>query len=407
MMFFQHLTLGLWGVTVGTYLAANTGSQGTGIFSSGFVGFSTAAGALGSIVAPVLIGFVSDRYVSAQYLLTAANLTCAISVWGMYQTQSELVFFCLLLAYYHGFIPAVTLTNKIGLRHLKRRDAEYPIVRSCGTLGWIMAGLFVGLAWPMITGESIESSRTPLLLGACAHVLMALLALTLPATPPERWGTKVVGIREAMFAKGSILGNRPLVVFLFFSILASLPSMAYNNFTNLFLNRSGFPSPAALMTVGQTSEMLFLLATPLLLARMRFKTLFALGIVAWTLRYSLLAIGSMFEISWPTYVAILLHGPCYTLIYIVGVMYVDKLGDPAHRGAAQGFHAFATTGMGHLLGALTVGMTQQVFLTPHGVEPPPYQWVPFWLIPAAMSLVTAILFMLTFSPIPATPQDEQ
>src|SRR5262245_23453110 len=62
MMFLQYWPLGVWGVTVGTLIAANTGQQGERIFSAGFVGYSTAAGAVGSLLSPVLIGFLSDRY---------------------------------------------------------------------------------------------------------------------------------------------------------------------------------------------------------------------------------------------------------------------------------------------------------------------------------------------------------
>lgn len=57
MMFLQYLPLGLWGVTIGTYIGANTSGQGSGIFSSGFIGYSTAASAIGSLFSPVLFGF--------------------------------------------------------------------------------------------------------------------------------------------------------------------------------------------------------------------------------------------------------------------------------------------------------------------------------------------------------------
>ena len=76
MMLLQYWPLGIWGVTVGTYIAENTGQQGEKIFSAGFVGYSTAAGAIGSLISPVLVGFLSDRYFAAQRLL--ALLTCQL-----------------------------------------------------------------------------------------------------------------------------------------------------------------------------------------------------------------------------------------------------------------------------------------------------------------------------------------
>src|SRR3954470_23555218 len=79
MMFLQYWPLGVWGVTVGTYIAANTGGAGDGIFSAGFVGYSTAAGAIGSLLSPVLIGFLSDRYFAAQNLLAVLHVGCALA----------------------------------------------------------------------------------------------------------------------------------------------------------------------------------------------------------------------------------------------------------------------------------------------------------------------------------------
>jgi Na+/melibiose symporter-like transporter len=294
--------------------------------------------------------------------------------------------------YFHCFVPAVALTNKIGLKHLADADAEYPRIRIFGTAGWITAGLFLGFGWPAMTGTSIEATRTPLLLGAFGSVVMMLYALTLPYTPPER--DELTARPRLFHDRGALIRNRPLVMFLLVSMLACAPSMAYNNYGNLFLNHQGYPRPAALMTLGQVSDLIFLWASPWFIARFGLRTLFVSGVTAWAARYSLLAAASHFSIGWPVYAAILIHGPCYVFIYVIGVMYVDRLADPAHRGAAQGMYALATTGVGHMLGAFMVGFAQKTFLTPMGISPPPYDWTAFWAVPAIFGVVTLVLFKL-------------
>lgn len=394
MMFLQYWPLGTWGVTVGTLIAANTGQQGERIFSAGFVGYSTAAGALGSLVSPVLVGFLSDRYFAAQRLLAAMHVGCAVAAWQMYQSQTQTTFFLWLLAYFQCFTPAAALTNKISLKHLADSDAEYPLIRISGTSGWIIAGLFVGFIWPAFSGESIEATRIPLMIGALGSVVMACFSLTLPNTPPEG--------RAAIIEPGTIgrstelIRNRSFVMFLLLSVLACIPSMAYNNYGNLFLNNRSYAHPAALMTLGQVSDLLFLSLTPKLIAHFGLRALFASGVAAWAVRYALLAIGSYYGITTPVIAAILLQGPCYVFIYVVGVMYVDHLTAGVHRGAAQGMYALASTGLGHLLGALCVGLGQEAFLTPDRVTPPPYDWTPFWVIPAIVSAITAIVFTISF-----------
>jgi hypothetical protein len=59
-------------------------------------------------------------------------------------------------------------------------------------------------------------------------------------------------------------------------------------------------------------------------------------------------------------------------------------------------YALASTGLGHLFGAFTVGFSQEIFLTPDGVSPPPYDWTAFWIVPAILSAVTVVVFRFAF-----------
>jgi nucleoside transporter len=404
MMFLQYWPLGAWGVTYGTYIAANTGAQGDRIFSAGFVGYSTAAGAIGSLLSPLIIGFISDRYIAAQNLLGAMHIACAVAAWSMFATHSQMAFFVCLLAYYQCFSPAATLTNKISLKHLANVAVEYPIVRFFSTVGWIAAGLFVGLAWPFLRDTSIEATAVPLMIGAVANLAMAAYSFTLPSTPPEEhaglfWGRM---LRDA----AELLRNRTFVLFLVISMIACIPSMAYNNFGNAFLNNLHYNRPAALMTLGQVSDLVFLMITPWLLSRFDLRSMFLAGIFAWALRYVSLAAGSGLEITWPVYAAILMNGPCFVFIFIVGVMYVDRLVGGTHRGAAQGMFAIATAGVANLSGALLVGFTQARFLTPDGVSPPPFRWTPFWFVPALVCSGTLLLCVVVMCYVRSTTKHE-
>lgn len=396
MMFLQYFPHGMWGVTVGTYIAANTEGAGNDIFSAGFIGYSTVAGAIGWLLSPAIMGFLSDRYFAAQHLVAIAHIGCALAAWSMARCDSQIAFFLLLVMYYQCFGPAAALTNKIALRNLVDSNREYPIVRLFGSVGWIAAGLFVGLLWPVMTGQSIESTRTPLLLGAAGNVVMAIVALTLPHTPPEREGGAF--FLSALRDGRELVHNRPLMLFLVVSLLACVPSMAYNNYGNLFLNNREYSRPAAIMTLGQVSDVLVLSALPWLIGRVGLPRLFAGGVIAWGTRYGLLTAASYYELALPVYMAIVIHGLCYVLVYVVGVMYVDRLAGETHRGAAQGIYAIATTGLGHLLGGFIVGYCQATFLTPAGVHPPPYHWTPFWLVPALVSCLALVVFEFMFKP---------
>lgn len=400
MMFLQYWPLGVWGVTVGTYIAANTGEQGEAIFSAGFAGYSTITGAVGSLVAPLVFGFLSDRLLPAERLVALLHLGCAAAAWWMSSCRDELNFFIALLVYWNCFNPACALTNKIALQHLPEPDRQYPHARLFATGGWISAGLFIGLVWPSLSGRSIEDTATPIMVGAASNLVMACYALTLPHTRPNLLG----GRRRPSLWRDALrlLANRPLVLCLCASAAACLSSMAYNAYANLFLNWAGYSNPAALMTLGQVSDVLCLFALPGLIARFGLRRLFLAGVAAWSVRYGLLTFASATNSHAAVYAAILVHGPCYVFVYVAGLMLVDRLVAPDHRGAAQGLNAAATTGLGHLGGALMAGSAQETFLTPDGVSPPPYHWAEFWGIPALAAIAATTLFVVILPKLAST-----
>jgi nucleoside transporter len=393
MMFLQYWALGIWWVTVVTYIGANTGEEGTGIFSPSYVGYSGFAGAIGSLFAPAIFGWIADRFFPADRLLMLLHALAGLALWWMHESSSQLTFSIALVLYFQFYVPTVTLTNTIALRQLVDVDREFFLVRLFGTFAWISSGLFLGIFCKWFFGESIEASRLPIMIGAISHIVMAVYCFALPSTP---YGAAL----ERDFTGGSsLLRNRAFMVFLAVSFLACIPSQAYN-FANLFLNEMGYERAAARLTVGQGSELICMILAPMLLIRYGLKWVFLVGILSWSLRYILLSLGSAggpeTSYAWLVFVAIAIHGPSYTFVYVTGQLYIDRLVSPARRGAAQGFHTVATGGLGHLAGAYLVGRAQAVLLTPAGVSPPPYRWGDFWMLPAGVGFIAAAIFLFAF-----------
>jgi nucleoside transporter len=391
MMFLQYWALGIWYVTVWNFIATNTGDGK--LFSPGFVGYSASASAIGSLVAPTLCGWLADRFISAKYLVAMLHVGAALALGGMFFATSQIAFFVGMIAYFQVYSPSVSITNTIALRLLWDKDREFPVVRLFGTVAWMGAGVFVGILCRWYFDESIEASRLPILMALGSHIAMSLWSLTLPHTPPTPHDA------NELRPKGNLHRNRAFMLFLLVSLLAAVPSQAYN-FAIVFLNQKGYQGAAAMLTLGQLTEAACLFLMPFLLVRWRLKALFLIGVLGWAARYTLLAIGSYGGpdtwAAYPVTLAILLHGPSYVFVYLAGQMYVDRLVHPTNRGAAQGLHTLATGGVGHLLGAGLAGQMQATLLTPPGVSPPPFNWVPFWLIPVGLGLSVAILFAFTF-----------
>lgn len=396
MMFLQYWSLGVWFVTYTSFVAANTGDQGEAIFSDGFAGYSGTATAMGSLLAPAIFGWLADRRIAPKFLLSILHGVCSVAVILMHEARDEWVFYAGLLLYFQAFGPTVSLTNTVVLRMSSNTDRDFPVLRLFGTTAWMMAGVFVGEIARRWWGESIEATRIPIAISGVSHLGMALYCLTLPrAKSPARVATGADHKRAL-----DVLRNRPFIAFLAISMLAAIGSQAYN-FANPFMNQQGYVGAAAVLTLGQLSELVCLASMPWLQRRVGLKALFLFGIGAWAARYTLLVIGSLGEPGSPAtaavIAAILCHGPAYGFMYVAGQLYVDKLVHPHNRGAGQGLHALAMNGLGHLLGAGLVGWAQSRFLTPSGVTPPPYDWVRFWLTPIGLFLVVGVLFLARFA----------
>ena len=218
MMFIQFFCLSAWIITIATYIKENTSPSGDAIFEPGFIGFSATTAAIGSLLSPILLGMVSDKYLSAEKILLLLNLACGLITWFMYDdmcnTQSE--FYWGMFFYFQCYVPLITLGNAVAFRHLKDVDKEFSIVRVFGTVGWIAAGLFVGWFWPTFVGEEIESTRVPLAIGAVTHGIMLLYCLTLPKTPPVKKELSNADSKEESQEAGpSLMKNR---IFLFLSV---------------------------------------------------------------------------------------------------------------------------------------------------------------------------------------------
>jgi nucleoside transporter len=296
-------------------------------------------------------------------------------------------FFPVILGYMIVYMPTLALVNSVSFRQMTNPEKQFPAVRVLGTIGWIVAGLIIGwFAWEQ-DGQLSQTFR----MAAVASLILGLFSFVLPATPPTRRGEKA-SIRDLLGLEAlGLLKNRSYLVFFLSSIAICIPLAFYYNFTNLFLNEEGVRSAAAVQSLGQVSEVLFLLLMPFLLVRLGVKITLAVGMAAWSLRYVFFAYGDAGSLFWMLLVGIVLHGICYDFFFVAGQIYTDKFAGKRFRSAAQGLITLATYGVGILIGSLVAGPIVDGFTTADGRD-----WTQIWLIPAAIAGVVMLLFLILF-----------
>lgn len=387
MMFLQFFIWGVWFVTLSTYLD----SIG---FAGAAIGDAYGTMPIACILAPVLVGVIADRFLPAQYVLGIAHLVGAVLIYIASGITEPSAFYWVILGYAICYAPTLALVNTVSFQQMSDVAKQFPSIRVLGTLGWIVAGMLVGQL-------GLEASSTPMKMAAGASVALGLYCFTLPNTPPRAKGTPF-SIGEALGLNAlKMMKDRSFFVFAVSSFLICIPLTFYYNFTNLFLNEAGVTNAASKMTMGQMSEVFFMLVMPFFFRRLGVKYMLLVGMIFWTARYVLFAYGNATDLVFMLYAGIIFHGICYDFFFVTGHIYVDQEAPRTMRASAQGFIAFLTYGLGMWIGSLASGRIVDYF-TAEGVK----DWQKIWLVPASMAAVLTILFFLTFKNPPIRSAEE-
>lgn len=382
MMFLEFFIWGAWFVTLGTYLLHNLKASGTQ------VGVAFLTQSIGAIVAPFIIGLIADRFFSAQKILGVLHLLGALLLWRASSAPDFNSFYPNILTYMVLYMPTLALVNSISFRQMKDPQKEFAPIRVLGTLGWIVAGLTIGwLNW-----EQTNNLQTTFLMAAGASALLGVFSFTLPPTPPVKSGqASSVGDLLGLDAIG-LLKNRSYLIFFLASIAICIPLAFYYGFTNPFLNEVGMKAAAGVQSLGQVSELLFMLAIPLFFSKLGVKKMLAIGMAAWVVRYLFFAYGDGLGNYWMLIAGIVLHGVCYDFFFVTGQIYTDNLAGERFKSSAQGFITLATYGVGMLIGTLLSGHIFDNYQLAGGT----HDWRMIWLIPAGIAALVLALFLLLF-----------
>jgi nucleoside transporter len=384
MVFLHYFVWSCWYNTLSVYL-------GTLKFTGTQIGLAYGTTAIGALVSPFLIGVIADRYVPAQRLLGVLHLLGAGLLWWISQQTTFSVFYPSLIVYTLTYMAGHGLINTITLTHAPNPAKWFPIVMAAASAGWIAAANVVNFA-------KLTDNNGMFTLACGVAVAIALYSFTLPNTPPKGDAGPVSAGKLLGLDALKLFKDRSFAVFMICSFLICVPLSFYFTWTGAFLSEMNVADYASKMTLGQLSEVGFLLLLPILLPILGAKRIMILGMAAWAARFALFAyFHEQPTATWMVLGGILLHGMCYDFIFVMGRMYVDKAAGDSLRASAQGLHAVFTLGAGMFVGSWLSGVVAQNYTNAQGV----HDWKSIWLVPAIMSAALIPVFLALFREKPA------
>ncbi len=419
MMFLQFFVWGAWYVTSGPYMA------GHGMTS--VIAWAYTVGPIAAIISPFFLGMIADRFFASERVLGLLHILGGVALmlapmmanyqwsWapeaGAFAFLREGPFLGMLMLHMLCYMPTLGLTNTVAFNAMSSPEKQFPLVRVWGTIGWIIAGLFV--SWLAVDAQdrAIDGLGGMMIgqyhVAGAAAIVLGLYSFTLPHTPPPAKG-KPFSMRDALCLDAlSLLGRPAFAVFIAASLLLCIPLAAYYAFAGTFVGAQGVEKVGAAMSRGQMSEIVFMLIMPLCFARLGVKWMLAIGMGAWVLRYALFswaagspavdggaAMGFLAgdpRLSLPIFLGILLHGICYDFFFVTGFIFTEREAPKELRASAQGFLVLITQGVGMLIGAQIAGAL--FAQTGEGAD-----WRTFWLYPCLFALAVLVVFVIAFRP---------
>lgn len=338
MMFLQFFAWGAWFATLGLAM----GSNGLG----NFIGGAYESAPIAAIFAPLFLGLIADRLFPSEkvfgiLMLIGGAIMCVVAVLAPQGEDKGGMIVWLMIAYMLCYMPTLGLGNSIVFTHLPQE--LFPKARVWGTIGWIASGLGVGIAgW--------SASLNIFWVGAISSLLLGLYVFTLPTTPPPAKG-KPLNIGSLLMLDAFKLLKQPaFLVFSVCSFLICIPLAYYYAQTAPFLGAAGFTQSASAMTLGQMSEIFFMLLIPFFFRKLGVKMMLMIGMGCWVARYALFAMGAPDQVMWMLLLGVALHGICYDFFFVTGFIYTDKKAPAEIRGQAQSLLVFLTQGLGMFIG---------------------------------------------------------
>lgn len=396
MMFLQFVVWGSWYGQLSKYLFVIN-------FDGVQVGNIYATFSIAMIISPFLVGMLADRFFAAQKVLGVLNLIGAGLLFMLTKITDYDTFYWTMLMYCLTFAPTIALTSSISMRQMTAPEKEFPLIRLMGTIAWIAVTNLIGfMGW--------GDQSTIFYISMITAVVIGLYAFTLPNTPPTIKGPVSVGqiIGKDAFV---LFRDRSFTIFFISSILICIPlsfyyAMGNPSITDAYKTAFIAANPGAelpktffvenKMSLGQASEVFFMLLLPFAYRKFGIKWILILAIVAWIIRFLCFGYGNATSGEWMLYTGILLHGICFDFFFVSGMIYSDQKAGEKIKSQAQGLISLATYGLGMYIGSVVAGYVQKLYTTGVGNNAVT-NWTNVWLVPAGIAAVVLLLFLVLFN----------
>ncbi|MFC1707616.1 MFS transporter [Planctomycetota bacterium] len=311
-------------------------------FGAAEIGELTAMLMATRIVAPLIVGWVSDR-TGKRMLLVQLSCWLAAATFVGVLLGNEYGWLAWVTALFSFFwAAALAPFEAVTLNHLGRDTPRYGLIRLWGSLGFIVSVVVLGWALERHT----ESLLPPLCLGMfCALAASSVLIPRCPSRPQRQKPPPI----------GRVLLRAQVVAVLLTSLLMQASHGPYYTFFSIYLEGYGYAKTwiGPLWALGVVAEIGAFLLMPRLLSRFKPRSLLLVALGVATARWLLIA---GFAGNLPVLLlAQTFHAASYAVFHAVVIQYIHRDFTGPNQDRGQALYSSICYGLGAAVGSLVAG----------------------------------------------------
>ncbi|MDA0811003.1 MAG: MFS transporter [Verrucomicrobia bacterium] len=360
-------------------------------FSKSNIGVVMAASGFSMIISPVLMTLLADMRIESRRIIAAALAISTFFILGMHFANGVWLVGACYVIYHLSYVSIPPLQDGMYFRMEAEHDpgagplVPYGSVRVWGTAGFIVPSLMLWAAAALLPGGKEAITGSMMYCAAAFAVVSAFHSLRLPPNPPRGQNASrlpSVAAAQVIFGPEGRWMCLPLII-------TYLCAPAYHAFFPLYLKEvTGYSESVIglIICIGVLIEIFVIFNLERLRKRFGLKRLMVFGVICMAFRFACLA---AFQNAWTPILVQLFHGPEIAALFVLPIMYINRLAGAEFRNSIQGVYAMLVLGSPRIVGSYLSGQVAKVSLPL------------LFTIAAVLVTIAAAVLALKFEPVRA------
>jgi nucleoside transporter len=357
-------------------------------FDARQAGFIMAMSPVATLIAPLVVVHVANRFLSETRLLSICHILAGLTGLILSLQTSFWAFLGLYFVFGLFFVPTFALTNSITFHNVSDPRKDFGRIRFWGPASWVVVALGFSYIWLAQEPADQPGSRLvhAIVLASLACLALGVYSLTLPKDETIHAPAAAPG-RNTL----RVFSTPSMIVLCAITMLNSMVHQFYYFGMGPYLSQIGFSNQSIMpyMSLGQVGEMIVFSQLGWFITRLGVKNAMLIGIFAQVARCVVFSTGN----PWLTILLIPTHGVCFACYFAVASIYIDGHASREQRAGAQQLFNFLMLGVGNLAGSIFAGYFAK-FISDPGTDK--IHFGQFWIFSAAFALALGIALAAFF-----------